>query len=62
MPDYNFDQYNTVSATVYGKVIDETYTKLLYEHPEFDLQTIYLIDRVQKRLLLDAKETKYLSN
>jgi len=60
MPDYNFDQYNTVSATVYGKVIDETYTKLLYEHPEFDLQTIYLIDRVQKRLLLDTKETKYL--
>ncbi len=60
MPDYRLDQYNIVNATVYGKTIDENYTKLLYEHPEFDLQTIYLIDRVQKRLPLDTKETKCL--
>ncbi|MDK2935392.1 MAG: ATP-dependent helicase RecG [Eubacteriaceae bacterium] len=62
MPDYNFERYNTVSATVYGKIIDENYTKLIYENPEFDLQTIYLIDRVQKHLSIDAKEIRTLRN
>lgn len=62
MPDYDFERYNSVSATVYGKIIDENYTKLIYEHPEFDLQTIYLIDRVQKQLPIDGKETRTLRN
>lgn len=62
MPDYDLERHNIVSATVYGKVIDENYTKLIYEHPEFDLQTIYLIDRVQKHLPIDGQEIKTLRN
>lgn len=60
MPDYDLSHYNSVRAMVYGEVIDENYSKLIYEHPEFDLQTIYLVDRVQKKLPIDASETKIL--
>lgn len=48
MPDYNFSTANQVSVTVYGKVMNEQYTYILYEHPEMDLETVYLLDQVQK--------------
>ena len=48
MPDYNFSTENQVSVTVYGKVMNEQYTYILYEHPELDLETVYLLDQVQK--------------
>lgn len=48
MPDYNFSTTNQVSVTVYGKVMNEQYTYILYEHPELDLETVYLLDQVQK--------------
>lgn len=35
-----------VGVTVYGKVINENYTKVLFENPEMDLETVYLLDRV----------------
>lgn len=48
MPDYNFSTANQVSVTVYGKVMNEQYTYILYEHPDLDLETVYLLDQVQK--------------
>lgn len=48
MPDYNFSTANQVSVTVYGKVMNEQYTYILYKHPELDLETVYLLDQVQK--------------
>lgn len=47
LPDY--DLTNTqVSVTIYGKVLDEKYTHILYHNPELDLETAYLLDQVQK--------------
>ena len=60
LPDYNFSVGNQVEVTVYGKVLNENYTKLLFEHPEYDIQTVFLIDRVQKRKKLTKEQTKYL--
>lgn len=48
MPDYDLSSNDQVSVKVYGKVIDEKYTYILYNHPELDLETVYLLDRVQK--------------
>lgn len=48
MPDYNLSKQNEVYVTVYGKVLNENYTKILFEHPDMDLDTVYLLDRVQK--------------
>ena len=60
MPDYNLSVGNQVGVTVYGKVLDENYTNLLFEHPEFDLQTVFLIDQVQKRHPITNEQAKYL--
>ena len=48
MPDYDLSTVNQVSVTVYGKTLNEQYTYMLFEHPELDLETVYLLDQVQK--------------
>ncbi len=48
MPDYDFSTRNQVSVTVYGKTLDEKYTYILFDHPELDLEDVYLLDQVQK--------------
>ena len=60
MPDYNLSVGNQVGVTVYGKVLDENYTKLLFEHSEFDIQTVFLIDQVQKHHTIANEQVKYL--
>lgn len=60
MPDYNLSVGNQVGVTVYGKVLDENYTKLLFEHSEFDIQTVFLIDQVQKHHAITNEQVKYL--
>ena len=48
MPDYDFSTSRKVSVRVYGKTLDEKYTHVLYDHPDLDLETVYLLDQVQK--------------
>lgn len=48
MPDYDFETYNQVGVTIYGKTLDDKYTFILYDNPDLDLETIYLLDQVQK--------------
>lgn len=50
MPDYDFSVSNQVAVTVYGKTLDDKYTYILFQHPELDLETVYLLDQVQKGL------------
>ncbi len=50
MPDYDFTHSNQVAVTVYGKTLDDKYTYILFKHPELDLETVYLLDQVQKGL------------
>lgn len=48
MPDYDLTNVKQVAVTVYGKTLDEHYTYILFDHPELDLETVYLLDQVQK--------------
>lgn len=49
LPDYNLSNANQVSVTIYGKILDEKYTQLLYRNNEnLDLETVFLLDKVQK--------------
>ena len=48
MPDYDLSIVNQVSVKVYGKVLNERYTHILFDHPELDLETVFLLDQVQK--------------
>jgi len=60
MPDYFFMKPDKVVVKVYGKTLDENYMRILYDHPEFDIETIYLLDHVQKRRPLNQEQYKRL--
>ncbi len=48
MPDYDLTIANQVSVTVYGKILDDRYTYILFKRPELDLEEVFLLDQVQK--------------
>lgn len=60
LPDYNLNTKNQVSVFVYGKIIDENYTKVLFENPDFDIETAFWIDRVQKHKSIPKDAIKQL--
>lgn len=60
LPDYDLSTSRQVSVVVYGKVIDANYSRVLFENPDFDLTTVYLIDKVQKHEILSKDAVKYL--
>ena len=60
LPDYDLSVPRQVGVVVYGRVLDENYTQVLFEHPDFDLTTVYLMDRVQKHESISKEAVKYL--
>jgi ATP-dependent DNA helicase RecG len=60
MPDYFFEKPEKVMVRIYGKILDENYMRLLYDHPEFDIETVYLLDCVQKKQPLNQEQYKRL--
>jgi len=60
LPDYDLATPQKVAVKVYGKVLDENYSRVLFDHPEFDLETVFFIDKVQKRLPLEKEQLKKL--
>lgn len=48
LPDYDLSSPQQVSVTVYGKTLNEQYTYILFNHPTLDLETVFLLDQVQK--------------
>lgn len=48
LPDYDLSTHNKIEVTVYGKVIDDNYSRVLFDNPDFDIETVFLIDRIQK--------------
>jgi len=60
MPDYDLSIDKKVAVTVYGKVLDEKYTRLLFGRGDLDLDTVFLLDRIQKKLPLDKEQYRSL--
>ena len=48
LPDYDLTLPNQVSVTVYGKILNEQYTYILFNHPTLDLETVFLLDQVHR--------------
>lgn len=48
LPTYDLTESNRVSVTIYGRVLDEAYTRLLASEPKMDLETVFMLDLVQK--------------
>ena len=64
MPDYDFSVPDTIRVKVFGKILDENYTKLLIGRTDLDLKTVILLDAIQKKRadLLSDTQIKYLKN
>lgn len=49
LPDYSRSDSNKVVLEIFGRLIDENYTKLLLERQDLTLANVILLDYVQKR-------------
>lgn len=50
MPDYDLEEPNSVSLTIYGGVVDPAYSRLLIQKTDLPLADVLALDRVQKKL------------
>ena len=60
MPDYDLNEENRVKVTLYGKIIDEKYSKILFEKTNLSIDKVMLLDRVQKKYPITKEQTEYL--
>lgn len=59
LPDYDFSD-GKVKVTISGKILDEEFAKILVQNPNLSLVQIFMLDKVQKKKLLNGNEFKYL--
>lgn len=61
MPDYEIDNVKReVGVTIYGKMLDERYTKALKERTDLTMRECIMLDAVQKGMPLTEDARKYL--
>lgn len=60
MPDYNVSSGTQVEVTIYGKTLNDSYMHILYDHQDLDLQTVFLLDRIQKGLPIEKEDVDRL--
>lgn len=60
LPDYDLSIDNRVKVTLYGKIIDENYSKILFEKTNLDIGKVILLDRVQKGQSITKEQSIYL--
>ncbi len=60
MPDYDLSEPNRVKVRIFGKVIDEKYTRMLMARTDLDLLDVIALDKVQKGKPLSEDEFKVL--
>ncbi len=56
MPDYELDEPGRVRVRLFGKLLDENYTRLLLEKTDLDLWDAIALDKVQKKRRLTDEE------
>jgi ATP-dependent DNA helicase RecG len=60
LPDYELGNPQRVAVKVYGKILDENYTRLLYGHDDLTIETVLLLDRIQKKFPLEKPQYQRL--
>jgi ATP-dependent DNA helicase RecG len=55
LPTYDLDNPSRVKVTLYGKILDKNYTQLLKSNGDLDLQTVFLLDKVQKHEVISKE-------
>lgn len=60
MPDYELGEDPWVRMTIYGKIVDSAFTRLLIQKTDLPLLNILALDRVRKHLPLSDDVIKHL--
>lgn len=60
LPTYDLSEPDRVSVTIYGRVLNEAYTRLLASEPEMDLETVFMLDLVQKGSPVTREQARIL--
>ncbi len=60
LPDYDLSNLHSVQMTLYGKVVDPAYSRLLIQKTDLSLVDIQALDRIQKRLPVDDATARRL--
>ncbi len=60
MPDYDLDDKERVKVRLFGKILNENYTRLLIEQGDLDLFRVMSLDKVQKKKPLTEDEFRQL--
>lgn len=48
LPEYDTTNQNSVSLTIFGKIIDDKYSSALFEHKDLSLHEVLMLDYIQK--------------
>lgn len=57
MPDYNLSTSNMVKVVLYGKIIDENYSEILFEKTDLSIEQVVLLDQFRKNIILRKNKT-----
>lgn len=60
LPDYNVSSGTQVEVTIHGKTLNDNYMHILFDHQDLDLQTVFLLDRIQKGLPVEKEDADRL--
>ncbi|MFN2927330.1 RNA-binding domain-containing protein [Lachnospiraceae bacterium YH-ros2228] len=60
LPTYDLSVVDRVSVTIYGRVLDKNYTRLLHDNEDLDLKTVFLLDQVQKGQTITKEDCRVL--
>ena len=60
LPSYDLSVPNRVRVVVYGKILDQNYTKLLNFDRSLNIHTVFLLDKVQKKEAITHEQYVHL--
>ena len=60
LPTYDISDENHTEVTIYGELLNENYSRLLFKHPELSLDDVILLDKVQKKQPIKEIEIHHL--
>lgn len=60
LPEYDLEDLNHVRLTIYGKIIDENYSRILIENQELSIAEVMALDSVQKKRRISKKAIELL--
>jgi ATP-dependent DNA helicase RecG len=60
LPTYDISDETHTKVTVYGELIDENYTNILYDNLELSLEDVIALDKVQKNQEITEEELSRL--